>query len=101
MLDGRPLSGVQVLLEPLEFLGPGVLPASGVTASHGYAQLSVAEEHLPAPTSKAMNWGFYKVKVMGSGSDSAESQNGYGDGKAQGVEVTAIGKNETVINLKS
>ena len=101
MLDGRPLSGAEVVLEPVSFLAAGVLPASGVTTRQGYVQLSVPKEHLPAPTIQAMNWGFYDVKVMGQAGENGGANSDLGEGQSLGVEVTALGKNEAVIKLRS
>ncbi len=100
LLNGRPLRNAEVRLEPVGFLQPGVLPASGVTTDQGFAQLSVAAEHLPAPTLQAMNWGFYNVTVVGPGGENRGLTSAGDGGGSLGVEVSAIGKNETILRLK-
>lgn len=101
MLDGRPLRGASVSLEPVDFLKPGVLPASGVTNDQGYVQVSVAEENLPAPNIRVLNWGFYDVKVTDGTSGQNIVPEKYGVEKTFGMEITALGKNEAVFNLSS
>ncbi len=101
MLDGRPLPDATVLLEPVDFLQPGVLPASGITSDQGYVQMSVAKEHLPAPNIRVLNWGFYTVKVTNSTDHQQVVPEKYSVEKRLGVEVTALGKNEAVIRMRS
>ena len=55
-LDGQPLAGATVTAEPEKFLGPTILPASGVTDHTGSAALRI--EGKPG-----MAFGFYKIRV--------------------------------------
>jgi len=67
-LDGKPLDGATVTLEPEPFLGDVLHPASGVTDAGGIAQLSVAEQHRPKPTLLGVTSGFYSIRVTRDGS---------------------------------
>jgi hypothetical protein len=61
-LDGKPLSGATVTFVPEKFLGKAVQPASGVTDSGGYADLSV----LPnpgQPNIPGVYCGLYRVEI--------------------------------------
>jgi hypothetical protein len=55
-LDGQPLAGATVTAEPEKFLGPTILPASGVTDHTGSAALRI--EGKPG-----LSFGFYKIRV--------------------------------------
>lgn len=63
-LDGRPLDGAEVKLDPEPFLGDAVKPASGITRSDG-AILKVDPELLPADqrTLRGVQPGLYKVRI--------------------------------------
>jgi hypothetical protein len=63
-MDGRPLEGATVTLDPEPFLGDAVKPASGVTRSDG-AILKVDPELLPADqrTMRGVQPGLYKVRI--------------------------------------
>jgi hypothetical protein len=62
-LDGRPLSGAQVDLEPESFLGGAVMPASAETNSSGLAGPSMAPENLPEGVRFGLQSGLYKVRI--------------------------------------
>jgi hypothetical protein len=62
-LNGRPLAGAEVRLEPESFLGDQFFPAFGVTGSDGIAPVSIAEEHRPRPQITGIQLGFYRVAI--------------------------------------
>ena len=57
-LDGRPLEGATVTLEPEPFLGPSFKAASGSTDLMGMASVSAQDEKFPG-----VYLGLYRVKV--------------------------------------
>jgi len=62
LMDGKPLSGATVTLEPESFLGDAVKSATGVTAN-GTADMSMAEQYRPAPNLWGVHCGLYKVRI--------------------------------------
>jgi hypothetical protein len=62
-LDGRPLTGARVLLEPEPFLGGAVMPASAEINSSGLAGPSMAPEHLPEGVRYGLQSGLYKIRI--------------------------------------
>jgi len=62
-LDGAPLVGAQVVLEPEDYLGSDPRPASGVTGGDGVAALSLAAEHLADPRYPGVACGWYTIRV--------------------------------------
>jgi len=62
LMDGRPLSGATVTLEPESFLGDAVKPATGVT-ENGNADMSIAEQYRPSPNLWGVHCGLYKVRI--------------------------------------
>lgn len=100
LVDGKPLSGATVALEPAGFLMPGVLPAEGVTDESGLVSLSVAEEHRPSPNAHVVHCGLYNATV----SKKNTSQDNIALNQSFGIEVrpegqTDIGK--AIINLST
>ena len=69
MLDGQPLPGAQVVLEPEPFLGPNVHPARGATAPSGVGGVTLADEHLSDPKYAGVACGWYKIRVTSSDRD--------------------------------
>jgi hypothetical protein len=61
-LDGRPLDGATVVLEPEAFLDGAVKPASGVTRG-GTATLDVADADRPHPNAHGVQNGLYLVRI--------------------------------------
>ncbi len=55
-LDGQPLRGASVILEPEKFLGPSVREAKGTTNAQGVASMSIAGKH-------GASFGLYRVLV--------------------------------------
>jgi EF hand domain-containing protein len=55
--NGSPLAGATVTLEPEKFLGPNVLPATGVTNAAGGANPVISQDE------SGVNLGLYKVRV--------------------------------------
>ena len=63
-LDGRPLAGGRLLLEPEPFLGSQIKPAAGVTNAYGDVSPSVAPEDLPDPSLPGgVHFGLYRVRI--------------------------------------
>jgi hypothetical protein len=62
---GRPLSGATVVFEPESYLGEEVQTAEGTTDSHGSAQMSIAQEHLPenVQNMRLVHCGTFKVRI--------------------------------------
>lgn len=63
-LDGKPLAGARVVLEPESFLGTHVKPATGETNPFGDVSPSVAAEDLPDPSLPGgVHFGLYRVRI--------------------------------------
>lgn len=63
-LDGRPLSGGRLVLEPEPFLGSEIKPAEGTTNTFGDVSPSVAAEDLPDPSLPGgVHFGLYRVRI--------------------------------------
>jgi hypothetical protein len=63
-MDGQPLAGATVTLEPESFLGDEVKAASGPTSQFGDASPSIPKEQRPDPTLPGgAHFGLYKVRV--------------------------------------
>jgi hypothetical protein len=66
-LDGRPLEGATVTMVPETYLGEGVKPATGVTASNGLTRMSHADEDLPKSANgrpiPGVKGGTFKVQI--------------------------------------
>jgi len=63
-LDGQPLTGAHVVLEPESFLGTSIKPASGDTNPFGDVSPSVAREELPDPSLPGgVHFGLYRVRI--------------------------------------
>ena len=64
-LDGKPLSGGQVALQPHSFLGDALMPAIGTTNAYGQCSLSVAAADLPAALQRVrgVQPGLYLVRI--------------------------------------
>jgi hypothetical protein len=62
-LNGKPLAGATVMLEPLSFLGDGILAAEGVSGEDGLAILSVDPAHRPHANIEVLQCGFYRIRV--------------------------------------
>ncbi len=100
LVDGKPLSGAVVTLEPADFLLPGVLPAEGVTDESGLVSLSVAKEHRPSPNAYVVHCGLYNATVSQNSADI----NSIALKKSFGVEVRPEGQTDVgkaIINLST
>lgn len=62
MLDGQPVDGAIVSLEPESFMGGAINPATGVTSA-GSAKLDISDEHRPGPQAHGVQNGLYLVRV--------------------------------------
>ncbi len=63
-LDGQPLVGAKVTLEPEPFLGTEIKVATGTTTQFGDVSPTIAKEDRPAPNLPGgANFGLYKVRV--------------------------------------
>jgi EF hand domain-containing protein len=56
-LDGKPLAGATVTAEPEKFLGPAMLPASGMTGSDGGTMMRISKDK------PGIQHGLYKVRI--------------------------------------
>lgn len=104
MLDGKPLQGATVSLQPAEFLQPGVLPAEGVTDKNGLVTLAVDEEHRPAPHARVLHCGLYNVHISKRSGDREILPNRYAVEPSLGLEVRPEGQADysgAVIHLTS
>ena len=104
MLDGEPIEGATVVLEPAEFLKPAILPAEGVTDARGLVTLAVAKEHRPAPNAKVLHCGIYNVLVSKRNGGQEIIPERYTAEPSFGVEVRPEGQadySDAVINLSS
>ncbi len=64
-LDGRPLPYAQVVLQPMEFLGEAIKPATGVANEYGQCSPNIDPSFLPAELSRTLGVqpGLYRVQV--------------------------------------
>jgi hypothetical protein len=63
-LDGRPLAGAQLVLEPEPFLGDNIKAAAGETNPFGDVAPTVAPEDLPDPSLPGgVHFGLYRVRI--------------------------------------
>jgi hypothetical protein len=63
-LDGKPLAGARVVLEPEPFLGTSIKPATGETNAFGDVSPSVAPADLPDPSLPGgVHFGLYRVRI--------------------------------------
>ena len=62
-LDGKPLDGATVTLEPSPFLGDGVKLATGVTGAAGMTSLTIDEQFRVAPEARGVQCGWYLVRI--------------------------------------
>jgi hypothetical protein len=63
VLDGRPVEGATVTMEPESFLGDEVKPATAVTDAAGSGRLSIPKDQIADPTMSGIQLGFYRVKI--------------------------------------
>jgi hypothetical protein len=63
LLNGRPLPGVEVALEPAPFFGGALQPARGETDDQGLASISIARDKLPDPSISGVCLGLYTVRI--------------------------------------
>jgi len=62
-LDGAPLEGARLRLDPEPFLGDKLKPAEGVTGPEGSAFVSLAKEDLPDPLLEGVAAGWYRIRI--------------------------------------
>jgi hypothetical protein len=63
-LDGQPLAGALITLEPESFLGDNIKPARGTTNIFGDISPCIAPEDLPDPTLPGgAHFGLYRVRI--------------------------------------
>jgi len=86
LMDGRPLSGATVTLEPESFLGDAVKPATGVTVN-GTADMSIAEQYRPVPNLWGVHCGLYKVRISKQQGGSEVIPSKYNTESTLGCEV--------------
>lgn len=99
-LDGRPLVGATVLLEPEPFLDGAVMPASAETSASGLAGPSMSAENLPTGVRHGVQPGIYKLKLT---HPTQKIPAKFGEESEIGLEVQPIFDtfNPPVFDLKS
>lgn len=98
-LDGKPLAGATVTIEPEAFLGPGIKAASGTTDERGAARLQVTGADRPG-----CHFGLYRVRISLKDSAGRESlASRYNEISTLGMEVAPDlrGSGDSVFHLKS
>ena len=105
-LDGQPLTGARVALEPESFLGAHVKPASGETNQFGDISPSVAREDLPDPSLPGgVHFGLYRVRVTKSAGGKETLPARYNAETTLGQEIAyddpGMAKNDCRIELES
>lgn len=86
-LDGRPLAGAAVRLDPEPYLADAVVPASGTANDNGQCRLSVDPNDMPEELSRVrgVQPGLYRVRIThGSAAIPAK----YNSATTLGVEVS-------------
>ena len=83
-LDGKPLEGAVVSLEPEPYLGPAYQPSSGTTNKSGYAYLSVTVEGY-----QGLYPGLYTVRVSKKVEGKETLPACYNEQSTLGLEVAA------------
>jgi hypothetical protein len=84
LLDEKPLEGATVQFIPESFMGPAVMPASGISTTNGAVPLQIEGQGLPG-----VHCGFYKViitKDNGKGQESLPAR--YNTKTTLGAEVS-------------
>ncbi len=84
-LDGKPLAGAQVVLEPESFLGTSVPPAYATTNDEGSAAVSMAAEDLADPRYTGVACGWYKIRIT---SDTTKIPAQFNTNTTLGCEIT-------------
>jgi hypothetical protein len=99
-LDGRPLAGATVILEPEPFLEGVLMPASAETNASGFAGPSMAAENLPKGVRFGVQPGIYKIRLTHPTQRIAAKFN---EQTELGLEVQPLydSFNPTVFDLKS
>ena len=105
-LDGQPLAGARVALEPESFLGTHVKPASGETNQFGDVSPSVAREDLPDPSLPGgVHFGLYRVRVTKAAGGKETLPARYNTETTLGQEISyddpGMAKNDCRIVLES
>jgi hypothetical protein len=98
-LDGRPLSGADITLQPEPFLGESVQPAYGKTDSEGFTTLNCANS--PA---HGVQLGWYRVIVSRKNGERETISERFNNKTELGLEVTpenAMGLQRVIWNLRS
>lgn len=98
-LDGTPLAGAMVTLEPESFLGPAIKAASGTTDERGAARMQMTGEDRPG-----CHFGLYRVRISlkdGAGKELLASK--YNELSTLGMEVAPDlrGSGDSVFQLKA
>jgi hypothetical protein len=105
-LDGQPLVGATVTLEPEAFLGDEVKTAVGTTTTFGDVSPTIAPEDRPAPNLPGgAHFGLYKVRVSKIVNGKETIPPRYNSATTLGQEVSyddpGMKSNNIVVNLKS
>jgi hypothetical protein len=95
-LDGRPLAGATVLLEPEAFMGGNVKPAKGVTDENGETRFQIDG----APQT-GCNLGIYRVRITKTADGKEVVPARYNSNTQLGIEVSSWLRGRTVFSLQS
>ena len=87
-LDGRPLDGAMITLEPEEFMAHALHPAQGELFG-GRCTIKHAAEHLPHPNAKGTAPGLYLVRITKIVNDKETIPAKYNVDTTLGVEVAS------------
>ncbi|MBN1853580.1 MAG: hypothetical protein JW829_12685 [Pirellulales bacterium] len=100
-LDGKPLAGATVRIEPEPFLSDAIHAAEGTTSDAGQASLAIPDKELPESERglHAVQPGIYKVKIT---HPSVKISPKYNTETTLGIEINPTGRNEgSILSLKS
>lgn len=98
--DGQPLVNATVTLEPYEFMGTEILPASGITNSDGFVVFSVAKEHIPIEGMNLMHCGFYRIRISKKANGKETIASAYNTNTKLGYAVLPSTRGGALIDLK-
>ena len=97
LLDGKPLAGATVAVEPEKFLGPVIKSATGVSDADGVVALQMEGEKEVG----IMQYGFFKVRVSKKDAQGKETIPAkYNDKTTLGAEVAPDGRGGNGIRLQ-
>jgi hypothetical protein len=100
-LDGNPLSGAEVQLEPEAFLGGIARPAKGVSDERGEVRFQVEGGGGTAAAQSGCNLGIYRVRITRTAEGKEVVPARYNTNTQLGIEVSPSMLGRTVFHLES